>query len=367
MDGAEQTIVRTPRIHLVRMTVFLILVAFLAWILLQPIRQAFLANPGLNGLIVICLLVGIVLALGQIVRLFIASGWINDHWSSRRQGETLRRDKDPPALVRPVAAMLGDDKTLLNPTLMRAILDSIALRLDDARDILRYLAGLLVFLGLLGTFWGLLETVSSVGGVINSMRGGGEAGMLLDELKAGLAAPLSGMGISFSSSLFGLAGSLVLGFLDLQLGQAQGRFYNGMEEWLAHGLAASPLDENGAPSSALLGELAQLSHTITASSNALVNAAHSLSSHGRATQESARQTAEALLALQAESAAHTHGSNAPAPDPAIGRLADGITELVQNMRREQQLIRDWVESQADQQRRIQSSLDQLARSRAGAD
>ena len=186
-------------------------------------------------------------------------------------------------------------------------------------------------------------------------------GVLLEELKAGLAAPLSGMGISFSSSLFGLAGSLVLGFLDLQLGQAQGRFYNGLEEWLAHGLAASPIDENGAPSRALLAELGELNENIAAASAALVNAAHSLSSHGRATQEAARQAADALAA-RAEPRLPAATSQ---PDPGIGRLADGITDLVQNMRREQQLIRDWVESQAEQQRRIQASLDQLLRLRAG--
>ncbi len=363
MDGTDQTIVRTPRIHLVRMVVFLILVGFLTWILQQPVRAAFLNNPGLNGLIGVCLAVGVVLALAQVVRLFIAAGWINAHWASRRPGEQLRPGRNPPSLVRPVAVMLADDKTPVNATLMRAILDSIAFRLDDARDILRYLAGLLVFLGLLGTFWGLLETVSSVGGVIKAMRGGGEAGVLLEELKAGLAAPLSGMGISFSSSLFGLAGSLVLGFLDLQLGQAQGRFYNGLEEWLAHGLAASPIDENGAPSGALLGELGQLNENIAAASAALVNAAHSLSSHGRAAQEAARQAADALAA-RAEPRLPTA---TPQPDPTIGRLADGITDLVQSMRREQQLIRDWVESQAEQQRRIQASLDHLLRRPAGDD
>lgn len=365
MDGTDQTIVRTPRIHLVRMVVFLILVGFLTWILQQPVRAAFLANPGLNGLIGVCLFIGIILALAQIARLFIAAGWVNAHWASRRPGETLRPGRNPPSLVSPVAVMLADDKAPLNTTLMRAILDSIALRLDDARDILRYLAGLLVFLGLLGTFWGLLETVSSVGGVINAMRGGADSGVMLEELKAGLAAPLSGMGISFSSSLFGLAGSLVLGFLDLQLGQAQGRLYNGLEEWLAHGLAAPPLDENGAPSGALLSELAAVNENIAAATAALVNASHSLSSHGRAAQESAREAAERVAALKQDGQPQT--AVAAEPDPAIARLADGITDLVQNMRREQQLIRDWVESQADQQRRILASLDELARSRRGGE
>ena len=116
---------------------------------------------------------------------------------------------------------------------MRHLLDSIATRLDEARDISRYMTGLLVFLGLLGTFWGLIETVGSVGKVIEGLKVGGDAGSLFDTLKEGLAAPLGGMGISFSSSLFGLAGSLILGFLDLQSSQAQNRFYTDLEDWLA--------------------------------------------------------------------------------------------------------------------------------------
>ena len=121
----------------------------------------------------------------------------------------------------------------ISSQMMRGILDSIATRLDEARDMSRYMTGLLVFLGLLGTFWGLIETVGSVGNVINTLKPGGDAGAMFDSLKEGLAAPLSGMGISFSSSLFGLAGSLVLGFLDLQTSQAQNRFYTELEDWLS--------------------------------------------------------------------------------------------------------------------------------------
>ncbi len=121
----------------------------------------------------------------------------------------------------------------LSAQLMRGILDSIATRLDEARDISRYMTGLLVFLGLLGTFWGLIETVSAVGSVIQDLKPTDDAASMFDSLRSGLAAPLSGMGISFSSSLFGLAGSLVLGFLDLQSSQAQNRFYTELEDWLS--------------------------------------------------------------------------------------------------------------------------------------
>src|SRR5262249_4617960 len=119
------------------------------------------------------------------------------------------------------------------PATMRGLMDSIATRLDEARDISRYMTSLLVFLGLLGTFWGLIETVGSVGKVIEGLKVGGDAGAVFDALREGLAAPRGGMGISFSSSLFGLAGSLALGFLDLQTSQAQNRFYMELEDWLS--------------------------------------------------------------------------------------------------------------------------------------
>ncbi len=141
----------------------------------------------------------------------------------------------PPVLLAPMAAILREriGRMAISSQMMRSILDSIAARLDEARDMSRYMTGLLVFLGLLGTFWGLIETVGSVGNVINTLKPGGDAGSIFDSLKEGLAAPLSGMGISFSSSLFGLAGSLVLGFLDLQTSQAQNRFYTELEDWLS--------------------------------------------------------------------------------------------------------------------------------------
>src|SRR6202007_3284084 len=141
-----------------------------------------------------------------------------------------------PTLLAPMAAILGGERTgrmSISQQTMRPLLDSIATRLDEARDISRYMTGLLVFLGLLGTFWGLIETVTSVGGVIQGLKATGDAASMFDALRGGLAAPLSGMGISFSSSLFGLAGSLVLGFLDLQSSGAQNRFYTELEDWLS--------------------------------------------------------------------------------------------------------------------------------------
>jgi len=221
-----------------------------------------------------------------------------------------------------MAAILGDrmGRMAMSAQLMRGILDSIATRLDEARDIMRYMIGLLVFLGLLGTFWGLIETVGSVGRVIQSLSIGGDAGAMLDSLKEGLAAPLSGMGISFSSSLFGLAGSLVLGFLDLQSSQAQNRFYIDLEDWLSttvEDLSTEP----GIP--AVGGEM--------------------------------RGAIDKLREAMAEA------GSGKAATAAMANLAEAIQGLVHHMRTEQQMIRDWVDSQADQHRDIRRLLEMLVR------
>ena len=176
-------------------------------------------------------MIGIILAFRQVIRLFPEVAWVNG-FRLADPGIAVER---PPVLLAPMAAILGDrvGRMSMSSQTMRSILDSIAIRLDEAREISRYMTGLLIFLGLLGTFWGLIETVGSVGAVINNLKVGGDANAMFDSLREGLAAPLSGMGISFSSSLFGLAGSLVLGFLDLQMSQAQNRFYTELEDWLA--------------------------------------------------------------------------------------------------------------------------------------
>ncbi len=223
--------ISSPRIFLVRMLVFLTLCALIAVILYRQLWTSFLHNPGLNGLIVGALLIGILLATRQVLRLFPEVRWVNNF----RIGDPGLAVARPPVLLAPMAALLRDrtGRMAISQSTMRGILDSIGTRLDESRDIARYLTGLLVFLGLLGTFWGLLETVGSIGKVIQSLEISSETATTFENLKNGLAAPLSGMGISFSSSLFGLAGSLVLGFLDLQAGQAQNRFYTDLEDWLS--------------------------------------------------------------------------------------------------------------------------------------
>jgi hypothetical protein len=308
----------SPGIFLWRMLVFLILCGLVVLVLYKQIWLAFLANPGLNALIGGVMFIGIVLAFRQVIRLYPEVAWVNGF---RVADPGLAVDR-PPVLLAPMAAILGDrvGRMAMSSTLMRGILDSIATRLDEARDISRYMTGLLVFLGLLGTFWGLIETVGSVGHVIDSLKIGGDAAAIFDSLKEGLAAPLSGMGISFSSSLFGLAGSLILGFLDLQSSQAQNRFYTDLEDWLSttvHDLVAEP--GAGAGGVEVRGAMERL-------------------------REAVNETGSSKAATA-----------------AMANLAEAIQGLVHHMRTEQQMIRDWVDSQAEQHRDIRRLLELLVR------
>ncbi len=223
-----------PRRFLVRMILFLLAVSGLIALLYIPLRDAFMSNAPLNGLILGVLLLGIIYNFRQVMMLYPEVAWIE---SFRKQPTTLSQPKAP-KLLAPMATMLGErkdkDTLSLSTMAMRSLLDGIYSRLDESRDLSRYNIGLLIFLGLLGTFWGLLETVSSIGSVIGGLSvGDGDVTAVFGSLQSGLQAPLRGMGTAFSSSLFGLAGSLVLGFLDLQTGQAQNRFYNNLEDWLS--------------------------------------------------------------------------------------------------------------------------------------
>ncbi len=224
--------VTQPSRFLTRMAFFLGVVAATVALLYPQLRAAFVANPVLNGVILGVLLIGIVHAFRTVTMLRGEIAWIE---SFRRESVAVSSTATP-KLLAPMATMLGEssDRISLSTIAMRSLLDGIASRLDESREISRYMIGLLVFLGLLGTFWGLLETVQAIGSVVGGLNiAGGDLGSAFNDLKKGLQAPISGMGTAFSSSLFGLAGSLVLGFLELQGGQAQNRFYNELEEWLS--------------------------------------------------------------------------------------------------------------------------------------
>ena len=228
---------RRTRRFLLRMALFLVLVAAFAFALHRPLVAAFLGNPAVNGVILGILLAGIIYIFRQVMLLEPEVEWIESFRRRLADRDLGAPSGRPPRLLAPMARMLGarrDGRVSLSPSSLQTLLDGIASRLDETRETSRYLIGLLVFLGLLGTFYGLLETVRSVGGVIGALDvTASDVARAFADLKAGLESPLHGMATAFSSSLFGLAGSLVLGFLDLQAGQAQNRFYNDLEEWLS--------------------------------------------------------------------------------------------------------------------------------------
>jgi len=315
----ELTKLSSPRIFLVRMLVFLVLCALVMVVLYKQIVTAFFANPGLNALIGAVLAIGTILSFRQVIRLYPEVAWVNNF---RIADPGIAVERQRPTLLAPMAAILGGERTgrmTITQQTMRHLLDSIATRLDEARDISRYMTGLLVFLGLLGTFWGLIETVGSVGKVIDGLKVGGDAGALFDTLKEGLAAPLGGMGISFSSSLFGLAGSLILGFLDLQSSQAQNRFYTDLEDWLASTVRGYSSESGSASGGELQAAVTQLRATL-------------------------------------DEGGGNRGTTA-----AMANLAEAIQGLVAHMRNEQQMIREWADGQGEQNREIKKLLERIAR------
>ncbi len=222
-----------PSGYLWRMIIFLGLVGGVGWLIWPELAVAFFTNPVLNGVIFGVAVIGVLWNIMQVARLAPEVEWLEGFRAPK-----LGAPAQPaPRLLGPMSSMLAQrrgEKLSLSASSMRSVLDGISSRLDESRELSRYMTGLLIFLGLLGTFWGLLLTIGSVSQVIGSMSiTGGDVGQMFDQLKAGLAEPLRGMGTAFSSSMLGLSGSLVLGFLDLTAGQAQNRFFNELEEWLA--------------------------------------------------------------------------------------------------------------------------------------
>lgn len=307
-----------PLRYLWRMLGFLAAVLAVAALLGPGLADAFGANPLLNGLILGVLLIGVVWNLRQVLMLRPEVSWL-EHFRAPKLGAPAQ---PAPQLLGPMASMISarrSDRLSLSAPAMRSVLDGIASRLDESRELSRYMTGLLIFLGLLGTFWGLLLTISSVSEVIAGMSvGSGDLNQLFNQLKIGLAQPLRGMGTAFSSSMLGLAGALVLGFLDLTAGQAQNRFYNELEEWLA-GLTRL--------SSGVLGPDVEGGGSVPAYVQALLE-----------------QTAENLEGLQRiltrgeEGRAHT--------GQAMLTLTERLTTLTDQMRASQSLMLRVAEQQA---------------------
>ncbi|MBM3556678.1 MAG: flagellar motor protein MotA [Alphaproteobacteria bacterium] len=324
-----------PGRFLVRMVLFLVAVAAIAGALAQPLHSVFLHNPILNGVILIVMLIGIVFALRRVLVLRGEIDWMR----KLQRVEPGLAVAQATTLLAPVAAMLADRahdpaKRAISPAAARTLLDSLSSRLDESREISRYLAGLLIFLGLLGTFWGLLDTVSAVGGAVKSLNPQvNDFNALFNELQKGLTAPLSGMGTAFGSSLFGLSGSLVLGFLDLQAGQGQNQFFNDVEEWITGITKSSGIGD---------GE-----GSVPAYVQALLE-----------------QTAEGLSDLQR--ILQRSEERAGAANQAVSQLVDRLAALTDQMRGGQELMLRLADAQAGL-RTILERLAEQGRAETGLD
>ncbi|SFV26937.1 hypothetical protein SAMN05216456_0158 [Devosia crocina] len=316
-QGYDPYHLASPAVYLVKIIIFLVLVALVAAILFTNIISFFWANPFINSMILFALFVGIFLSFRQIFRLFPEVKWVN----SLQEGNSTQ--VRPPVLLAPVAGILREriGEAVITPASMTSILDSVGNRLDEAKDTSRYLTGLLVFLGLMGTFYGLLETVGSVANVINALDvTSADSAALFTNLKEGLAAPLGGMGTAFSSSLFGLAGSLILGFLDLQTSQAQNAFYTDLEDWMTsmteldHPVSAMQANAAGPDMQAMIDRIGTTMQNQSSSQNAI---------------------------------------------RAMAELARGIDGLVKHIRTEQEDLRAYITEQSATNKRLRELIEAM--------
>ena len=305
-----------PAVFLLRMLVFLAAVLLLVALLYAQLFEAFASNPLLNGVILCVMGLGIAWNIRQVLMLRQEVDWL-EAFQRPRDGAPAQAS---PRLLAPMASMFASrrsEKFSLSAPAMRGVLDGISARLDESREISRYATSLLIFLGLLGTFWGLILTIGAVASVIADMNiGTGDVNMMFNQLKAGLARPLAGMGIAFSSSMLGLAGALVLGFLDLTAGQAQNRFFNELEEWLA-GLTRL---SSGAGLEAEGGSIPAYVHALL------------------------EQTAENLEGMQTAMARGEEGRNSTSA--AIAQLAERLSVLTEQIRATQVLMQRVAEQNA---------------------
>lgn len=330
-----------PNTYLIRMLVFLAAVLAVGAVLIPKLKIFFASNPALNSFIFFVLLLGIIWNIRQVTRLGPEVSWVAAYQRSRQKLSGLV----PPKLLAPMARMLAaradagrEGRVTLSTQAMRSMLDGIGSRLDESRELSRYATALMIFLGLLGTFWGLLKTVSAVADVIQGMSvGAGDINVIFDQLKTGLAGPLAGMSTAFSSSMFGLAGALVLGFLDLQAGQAQNRFYNELEDWLAGFTRLS---------SGILGNEGEGGGNVPLYVQALLE-----------------QTAENMEALQTVLARGEEGRVQSAQ--SLNTLADRLNTFTDTMRAHQQLMLRIAEAQSSLGPALQRLSD--SRDRAASD
>ena len=327
------------RRYLLRMGFFLVLVTGVLALLISTLSTAFFANPALNSLIILVLIAGVFYNFRQVLRLGPECDWIEHVRATHAAGgheKKILPEEAAPVLLAPMAVMLGArmGKMVLSANTTRTLLDSIFSRLDEAREISRYMIGLLIFLGLLGTFWGLINTLSTIGATIQGLSvQGGDITTVFDQLKSGLQAPLTGMGTAFSSSLFGLGGSLILGFLDLNAGQAQNQFYNELEEWLS-------------------------SLTRHSSGGALSEGETAMPVYVTALLEQTAETVERLQAIVARGEESRSASN-----QALLSLSGQLASLTDHLQSDQEVSRRML----DGQREVRNFLEQLVQQRGSGD
>ncbi|MGH1444707.1 MAG: biopolymer transporter ExbB [Cognatishimia sp.] len=222
-----------PVRQIIQMLIVLGFTGVITYIALPSVLPVFTANPYLNGFIVFVFFIGVIACFLQVLSLIASARWIKSFALQNEDFQYL----EPPRLLVPLASLLRSRgaRGQISATSTRSILDSVATRIDEGREITRYIVNMLIFLGLLGTFYGLATTVPAVVDTIRSLAPTeGEEGLaVFQRLMTGLESQLSGMGIAFASSLLGLAGSLVVGLLELFAGQGQNRFYRELEEWLS--------------------------------------------------------------------------------------------------------------------------------------
>lgn len=238
---------KQPRVALALMITFTLAVIGVGVAISQGLATAFSANSVLNGVILAILAFGATVSFIQVFRLKAAISWLTTF-------REKRENKTPPSvIIAPLLPALGKNGEVmtLGTHTTRAMLDSVYARIDEGREVVRYLMNTLILLGLLGTFWGLLQTVSGITSVVGGLNvGDGDLKLVFDRFKDGLQTPLKGMGISFSASLFGLASSLILGFYDLTAGRIQSRFCEELEDWIST-VPAATSDESPAITTAI--------------------------------------------------------------------------------------------------------------------
>ena len=250
-----------PVQQIVTMLVVAGLVIAGAWLIHGQVAEVFRSNLWLNGFIGVIFVLGVMTCFWQVLILIQSVSWI-EGFVQNVPGHEITR---PPRLLAPLAALLRSRgaQMHISASSSRSILESVATRIDEARDITRYLTNLLIFLGLLGTFYGLATTVPAVVETIRSLAPAeGEGGLsVFSKLMGGLESQLGGMGTAFSSSLLGLAGSLVVGLLELFAGHGQNRFYRELEEWLSSitrlGFAGGEGEGEGAGVAAVLDRMVE--------------------------------------------------------------------------------------------------------------